>query len=363
MLPALFCAAALAVALFVQSLNSPLAGAWLPLLLAGACLMLRDGYPRGSLSSYCAAAWLAALTLSTFLLAPISNGGAVFWLLAAMPILALCVHEKHLPHLAGCFATVIAVYSAGLIYQALAGVVTRPYNYPGKAWPVIDPNNAALIVNFGLIPAFWLTLTDRKYLPLLLLFMGGLLATRSIAGGLAALLACGTLAAARYGPQLGGVLLAAASWAFVVLASLKPEAVVYMKYSLSKRFPIWEGAWELLWVRPWAGLGLGSFGFYYEKVRTESESAGWYAHNDPLQFAVEMGIPLAACFALLCLAVLATTNRRNAVSACCLGAALLQSAVEFQFYLPAVSVLAGLALAHHRTHQPRTGRFMPRRTE
>ena len=92
---------------------------------------------------------------------------------------------------------------------------------------------------------------------------------------------------------------------------------------------------------------MGTFGTYYQQVRIETDTGGWYAHNDILQLAIEMGFPAVLVFCELFSIVAVTTTRRNIVSACVLLALFLQAMVEFQFYVPAVSIIAGLALAHH----------------
>lgn len=329
-------------------MNTPLAGTWLFFHLAATAVLLAEGYPERNLVWKASALWLLALGLTTFFFAPVGGSAAVMWILASLPIMGLTIHQRRLDSYVGCLGTAVAVYAAGLIVQVLLDVHYSHHNYPGKAWPLLDPNNAALVVNFGLIPAFWMSLKDKRFIPLLLLFIGGLLATRSIAGSVAAAGACTTLLAVRFGPRVYSSALALGGFGFIVLAAFKPQAIEYMFYSMGKRYPIWEGAWALTNVMPWTGLGLGSFGYYYQQIRIETESAGWYAHNDLLQFAVEMGFIGAGCFAFLALAVALTFNRRNAVAACCLGAALLQSMVEFQFYVPSISILAGLALAYHR---------------
>src|SRR5262249_17368339 len=86
---------------------------------------------------------------------------------------------------------------------------------------------------------------------------------------------------------------------------------------------------------------------YYGQVRTETQTAGVFAHNDPLQFMIEMGWPAGFEFLLLVLIAAASTNRRNLVSGCVLLALFIQSMVEFQFYVPALSLFGGAALGYH----------------
>lgn len=103
----------------------------------------------------------------------------------------------------------------------------------------------------------------------------------------------------------------------------------------------------MLEVRPLFGLGLGTFYHYYQVARTEFYTAGWHSHNDMLQIAIEMGFPALAVFMTVFGTALVRTNRANLLPGCILLGILLQSMTEFQFYIPAVSVLAGMALANH----------------
>lgn len=117
--------------------------------------------------------------------------------------------------------------------------------------------------------------------------------------------------------------------------------------SLVHRFPIWEASIKLLKLFPFSGVGISMFPAYYKIVRTENYTTGWFAHNDVLQIAIEMGIPAAIIFCSQWLAVLKETCKQSIVYAVILFAILAQSLVEFQFYVPAVSILAGLAFAGH----------------
>lgn len=348
MLPAWLHAAALLIALFVQSMGSPLAGAWLFFHLAGCAVLLKDGYPERNPVWYASLAWLLALGLSTFILAPVGGAAAVMWVLASMPTLALCLKAKHVIPYAKSMGGVLLVYAIGLIIQYALGVKYDQLNYIGYAWPLIDPNNAAAVINCGLIPAVYLALRNKKYLWLVLIFAAALFVTRSTAGAGAALIASFFLIRERHGGMAADFMLVGGILTALLTFTVWPTPFEKALTSFAWRFPIWEASLPLLDIRPWSGLGLGSFAFYYAQVRTEPVTAGWYAHNDILQFAIEMGIPAALAFCGLILSVAWTTTRKNIAPACVLLAVLLQSMVEFQFYVPAISLLLGLALAAHQ---------------
>lgn len=350
MLPALLHATAFAISLFVQFTGSPLAGAWLLFHLAGCAALLYNGnYPKSHGTVwYGCLAWLLALGASTFLFAPVRSGAATMWVLAAMPTLALCLRKEHVKPYLICFLTVITVYALGLVAQAVLNTQTTAYNYSGRhAWPLLDPNNAAAIINMALLPCVYLTLNKHARWGILsALFACALYATGSKAGigtagiGMAIMLAvCCDAELVLMGAALGTI-------QAVLIYFYRPELILLLVDSFRDRLPIWEASLPLLSLRPLTGLGLGTFGFYYAQVRTEQYTAGWHSHNDVLQMAIEMGIPAALIFCAL-FAVVAVTTRQALASGVVLLAVFLQSMVEFQFYIPAVSIPLGLALGYH----------------
>lgn len=65
------------------------------------------------------------------------------------------------------------------------------------------------------------------------------------------------------------------------------------------RLLIWESALGIFKGHIWTGTGIGTFFLYYPEVRSiHDDSAGFTAHNDLVQFAVEMGF-LAPLLALI----------------------------------------------------------------
>jgi O-antigen ligase len=351
MLPALLHATAFAIALFVQFWGSPLAGAWVFFHLAGcAALLYGGGYPkRQGVVWHLSLAWLLALGASAFLFAPVRNGASVMWVLAAMPMLAVSLRKEHLKPYLGCFLTAAALYAAGLVAQLALNTHTEFFNYEGRhSWPLLDPNNAAAVVNMALLPCVYLTLfRDFRWAAPSALFVTALFATGSKAGFAVAGLGVLTFLSVKLG--LDFLLLAAGIGAIEVvgLYFYRPELILLLVNSFRDRFPIWEASLPLAFLRPFQGLGLGTFGHYYEQVRTEQYTVGWHSHNDVLQVAVEMGIPAALLLCSLIAAVAFTTRRANLAAAAVVLAVAAQAMVEFQFYIPAVSIPMGLALGCH----------------
>jgi O-antigen ligase len=277
------------------------------------------------------------------------------WILAAMPSLALCLRKEHLKPYCICFGAIITLYALGLGAQLVLNTETTAYNYPGRhAWPLLDPNNAAAVINLALVPCVWLALfKDLRWSVLCLVFAFALCATGSKAGFAAAGLATLILLTARLGTEF----LIFASFIGALFAGAiffyRPEFILIVLDSFRDRFPIWDASLPLAFLHPFVGIGLGAFGHYYERVRTEQYTVGWHCHNDVLQFAIEMGIPAALTFCVMLVTAARAACRANLAAACALLAIVLQSTVEFQFYIPAVSLPMGLALGFLLLNQPR----------
>src|SRR5205823_2280341 len=69
------------------------------------------------------------------------------------------------------------------------------------------------------------------------------------------------------------------------------------------RFPIWANTLSLLASHPWLGVGFGDFNFAWTLTPFPGRPTAFFdhTHNIVLNFAVELGLPLAALvLALLC---------------------------------------------------------------
>ncbi|MHB1585504.1 MAG: O-antigen ligase family protein [Acidiferrobacteraceae bacterium] len=129
------------------------------------------------------------------------------------------------------------------------------------------------------------------------------------------------------------------------------------------RTVIWRGAFALLAHAPWHGIGLGLFSLAYPPYRHYSDtSAGFFAHDDYLQIAIEAGWIGLALFLILIGTVAATfmralpprgTDDARRIEMAGLFAALVtvavHSLVDFNFYIPAILVCAGLLLGRLHT--------------
>lgn len=351
MFPAILHTLAFIICLCVQSMGSPLASAWLFFHLAGCAVLLYNGkYPRcGPIAWWATLAWLIMLGASAFFFASVPGAASVMFVLATMPSLALCLREEHIKPYCQCFGGVIGVYALGLILQMLLHVTYDNYNLGEMyAWPLLDPNNAAGVVNLAFIPCMYFMLfKDIRWAAACALFAIAIYATRSKAGAVEAGLSLVTFTGLRFGAETVLLWLIGTISTATLTFFYRPELIVRAAQSFESRFPIWKASWRLLWVRPWFGIGLGEFGIYYNQVRTEDYTGGWFAHNDLLQIAIEMGIPGAMIFCWLIVSISMAACKGNIVSSVTMLAIFLGSMVEFQFYVPAISLPMGLALAYN----------------
>ena len=63
----------------------------------------------------------------------------------------------------------------------------------------------------------------------------------------------------------------------------------------SSRFGIWSNTFDLIRAYPWVGVGFGEFNFAWSLTEFPDRPVAFFdhTHNLPLQFAVELGLPLA----------------------------------------------------------------------
>lgn len=355
-MPAILHGIALLIALNVQSMTSPLAGAWLLFHLAGCLWIYTPPKEKNPVWRACLL-WLIALGVSTFIMAPVTNGAATMWVMAAAPILALSMRKEYLQDYITATLVVLVIYAVVLIGEMVFTIGYTNYNvlvvgrnHLASAWPLMDPNNAACVMNTALLPCFYMALRKPKWFWLCAVFCVALYATASRTGAAVAVFFAIILLLERF-PKL------VREWE-AALIGIIIAAGVYHKYiqhdpSLAVRMEIWKASAQLVLLHPDVGVGLGSFSTYYNMVRTEHVTAGYFAHNDLLQIFIEMGVLCAFIFGCLMVVVWDKTTRANIASACVILSVFLHSMMEFQFYLPSVSIIVGLALAHHNlTYQP-----------
>jgi hypothetical protein len=82
----------------------------------------------------------------------------------------------------------------------------------------------------------------------------------------------------------------------------------------SSRFAVWANAWALVEQHPWTGVGFGRFNFAWSLTPFPDRPVAFFdhVHNLPLQFAVELGVPLALLLTALLLVELVRAARQAA---------------------------------------------------
>ncbi len=141
----------------------------------------------------------------------------------------------------------------------------------------------------------------------------------------------------------------------VVLARKTEEKAA----SAMQRLMIWRGSARVLEATPWHGFGPGSFRFVYPQVAMPAErSDRLYAHCDPLQIAIELGVPGIALGVVLGAVLMRRYHhaRRVAVAdqpralqlaACFWGIAAVtgHAMFSYNYYVPATLVVLGVVMA------------------
>lgn len=82
----------------------------------------------------------------------------------------------------------------------------------------------------------------------------------------------------------------------------------------SSRFAVWANAWALVEQHPWTGVGFGRFNFAWSLTPLPDRPVAFFdhVHNLSLQFAVELGLPMALLLTALLLVALVRAARRAA---------------------------------------------------
>jgi hypothetical protein len=282
-------------------------------------------------------------------------------------------------------------YGLGALFTALGVFSIVEYftlpdwlNHGSLHWPLTDPNSFAEMYALAFFCSFGLMLAGRTRLHsdaglfLSLLFMACVFMSGS-KGVLFCLLAALAIFAAAAWPHVrkhwrccawpaGG---SVAIFAALTALGASPQKAFWLKYSteygLYPRNTLIQGAWEIGWAHAWTGTGIGTFFLYYpEHRRGDTHSAGFMAHNDPLQFFSEMGIFAPILFyGFIAMAGLRTLNALKfappasaerihiMVPFCALGTLAVHAHMNFDLNVMALLMLSGLLMSywHARTQE------------
>ena len=261
-------------------------------------------------------------------------------------------------------AVCIALVVAGVACSAIGLIQVFLPNLPDGNWiaPSVtpgratgnlrQPNHLSSILLWSIVAAIWLG--DRRILG------------RAVAAVLAAVFVWGVMLA---GSRTGAIgVLTLAVWGvldrrlsrtgrFVLIAGPLVYALVWWAtnqalhpgqaavgaaarftgsgpFETYTRFSIWSNALALVAMRPWIGVGLGEFNFAWTLTPFAIRPNEFFdhAHNLVLQFAAELGVPLA----LVILALLAFATYRG-----------LRNALDDGRALPASRLFASTAPGDH----------------
>lgn len=212
---------------------------------------------------------------------------------------------------------VIQVFLPSLADGSLIAATALPGRASGN---LRQPNHLSSLTLWALVGLLWLR--ERRglpwpvALPLGVLLLASLVLTFSRTGAVGIVL-LGLWAAVARGWSRGARLaLAALPFAYAAAwwvlthataraasgaARFSPEGDVS-----SSRFAIWSDTWALIRQHPWRGVGFGDFNFAWTLTPFPQRPVAFFdhTHNLPLQFAVELGLPLAVLITGLLLAAL-----------------------------------------------------------
>jgi O-antigen ligase len=350
------------IALLAFSLLAVLPGCWRGLVM-----------PSSPFALAVFAFWLY-VTLS-LLWSTVPFSSLVTYLIAlVMPLtfFSLMMTQDRMAWLSFCGAMLLMAILAAAVW-AVAQVLVLGY---GRAHdPLPNANSLAALLNLGLF-AFLPFVLNRPRLDALALAAGGaaalcfagIVATESrsalAAAAVALPLLCGMMR-----PDWRRVALLLAVFAVIfggMQAATKGSMVKRLTHitgehnpenTLDARFALWGSAWDMALEKPLGGTGLGTFYLYYPAHRKPlaDNSAGSWVHNDPLQFAVEMGFLAPLLFyAILGLALRRTVAAlrrapgqswlRAAIAGpfCALATMAIHMHVSFLMYLIPITLTAGV---------------------
>jgi O-antigen ligase len=299
-------------------------------------------------ASLCALGLLAAAALAaplwTRLPATLSLSSVGMIAAAALVLFAAAMAQRFGQGQQVFRAFCIALVAAGVLSTGIGIVQVFAAEWTGGDWIAsssIDgravgnlrqPNHLSTLLLWSMIAALWLGeagLLKRGVsiaVSVLLLFGLVLSASRTGMVGAAMLMLWGVLDRRLSRPARVWLWLVPLAYVLFWLALTLPahagsagfsgEARLHTADISSSRFAIWSNTLALIAAHPWAGVGFGEFNFAWSLTPFPDRPVAFFdhTHNLPLQFAVELGLPLAALvLALLAWALIGAL--RNAVEA------------------------------------------------
>ncbi len=245
--------------------------------------------------------------------------------------------------------------------------------------PLTDPNGLAAILSLGLFMMLR-TLLDRETrkphdIILFFVVMAAFLTTGSrgafVAFFLMMLVLLGGMGVKMLNRRewltFGGLTLVAVFSVSLLTPTYfaGPLKMLYYSYEngwasvFGSRDVLWSSTIDLIKAHPFFGTGIGTFYLYYPEMRAPADTtAGFMAHNDPLQFGAEMGMGAVIIFyAVVALGVGRTITALQSIPkgdprrlnvllpALGLGALVLHSHLTFNLHVMACLMMTGFVLS------------------
>ncbi|MBI4030324.1 MAG: O-antigen ligase family protein [Proteobacteria bacterium] len=347
-------------------------------LIAGGA-MLADAcgrgfsFPRTATAGFMLAYWVYLLIALSWSTAPYIS--FFFFLIFSIPPFLFFAFSVH-----PCAAEKTRVYEiailAALAVLAVWAIVQFFFlfdDYGARIkHPFFDPNSMAAMMNMGLFPAAALYLRERGrrrsclFFCLTLVFYAGLLVTQSRGGmlGMGVSMLVLLVLSARPLKERGWKIAALCALLFVLPFLIQMYGLAVHDRGIAKSFgaglvadttdrvALWKASWQMIRDHFWTGTGLASFTYHYGAYRMPVDrSDGYFAHMDPLQFWVEMGVAAPVLFyAVLTSILFRTVRAANLMRGdhdaririlglfCAMLALVLHTHLTFHLYMPAILV-------------------------
>lgn len=254
--------------------------------------------------------------------------------------------------------TILAHDALGL--DAALGLLSPRYAGTDAPLPLVNPNHAAALANLA-APAAWMALWTRpgagirpRLLPALVVAHLAAIQVRcaSSAGiGIAVTIAvlCALPATGEAWRRWAVVAGVAALAGAAATAALWPAV---WRFQWGGRLGIWGPSLAALADHPVFGVGAGAFAAGVDPYRLPGDARSVvFAHNDPLQGLVEMGLVGLAALAVAAFTLRGASSdpirasKRSGAGALALGLAALgaHALVDFPLHIPAVGLAAAIA--------------------
>jgi hypothetical protein len=127
--------------------------------------------------------------------------------------------------------------------------------------------------------------------------------------GMLALVAASAVAATVVARGWMRAALVTAAVAAVILALVLPASRERLAGSAAVRIGYWRAAVAMIGERPWTGHGLDGFKLHYPRRKAPGAEPTTIAHSEPVQAAVDLGLPAAVAFVVWMSAILAALWR------------------------------------------------------